>query len=216
MTLVAAHSIMIAVTKYRLKIVFGLSRSIVRSQLMTHAALSELTLGRVASVTSSVCLKADGYRFPRSRTVMAGRTSFRWPRRTFLVHSVVEFHVEPLDKFRREGLNRRILAFRVGVTDRAHYLIFVGELIKMTADARFVTAQLALDSTGFTRMAGVAGKFRMLSYTVRKGFERFVRNTLWNWVRRFRRSKRHRRFRSLLNTGRRKKDGTAKNESGFQ
>jgi hypothetical protein len=63
--LVTPHA-MISVAEYRFEVVFRLRCPIVCPQLMTYAALAELTFRGMAPVAICMCLKTDRYRLSRT------------------------------------------------------------------------------------------------------------------------------------------------------
>jgi len=126
---IAANTIVIAVSEDRFEIVFGSRRSVIRTELMAHAALAKLALCCVASITGRVRLKTERDRFSRPGRIVTSGASLRGTRGAAFMHRVVKPHVESLNKLRRECFDRRILSFRVGVADHAHRLVFINKLI---------------------------------------------------------------------------------------
>lgn len=186
-TFAAADTIVIAVSEDSFEIVLRSRRPVVWCKFMANAALAQLCVGGVAIVTSRMRFDADRYRLAGAGRLMTSDASLRGSSRPTLVHRVVKPHIESLNEFCRKRFDRRLWSLRVRVADRAHRLIFVDELIQMTADARFVAAELAFHALRFPKMACIAGKLRMLGDLVRKRLKGFVRYALRDRIRRIRR-----------------------------
>jgi hypothetical protein len=58
---ITSNAIVVSVLKDRFEVVLGLSRPVIRSQLMADAALADLLLRRMASVATRMSLKAYRY-----------------------------------------------------------------------------------------------------------------------------------------------------------
>lgn len=117
------------------------------------------------------------------------------------MNAVVELHVEALDKFRRKSLDWRIRRLQVRVANKTDSLLLSDPLVHVTADARFVPTQLALDSAFLALMARITCELNMLGNFMRKVLKCFTRNTLRRLIGRFRRRQRQRRTRGRLKTG---------------
>ena len=139
MAFVTAYAIMVAMPKYGLKDVSRLRRPVIRGNVVTNAAGADLAFGRVTRVAVVMGLKSDWYRLSRTGRFVAVSTSVGRPALARFVRGVVELHVKAFDKFNRKGLHRRRICLQIVMTDRAHHLVFICELIKVAADAGFVS-----------------------------------------------------------------------------
>ena len=111
-------------------------RAPVRCDLMASVARSDLGLRRMTRVAVRMSLDTDRYRFSRTCRLMTRDAALRRATWTRVVCTMVKFHVESLDKSRREFLHGRRNGVHIAMADRAHHLLFgICELADVTADA---------------------------------------------------------------------------------
>lgn len=134
---------------------------------MTYVTRTYLGFGRVALVTVRVRLNTGRDRLPCSRRLMAGNAALARQAFARVVCGVIEFHVESLDKARREFMHRRRDRVHVAVTYRAHHLLLgVGELADVTSNARVVSGVFQIGRCALATMTRGAFEFFMLRYFV--------------------------------------------------
>lgn len=172
MTLITTHGPMVAMPENSLKVVLRLQRPAIGSQFVADAARPDLALGGVTGITVRVGLEADRDRLAWARWPMTRRASVRWPPFTTRMCRVVKLHIKAFAKPGRKCSLRRRIRLEIIVTDRTHSLVVSGgELVKMAADARFVTRQLYFSRATLSLMTRVTRELLMFRYPMRKSLE---------------------------------------------
>ena len=128
----------------------------VRRELVTNIARSDLGLRCMTRVAIRMGLYSDRNSFAGAGGLVTRRAAFAGQAFSGVVSRVIKFHIESLDKARREFLYRRRNRIHIGMTNRAHRLLIrTGELTDVTADARVVSRifQVAFAFATMTRCA---------------------------------------------------------------
>jgi hypothetical protein len=130
---------------------------------------------------------------------------------------VIELHVEPLDKARREFMYRRRDRVHVAVTYRAHHLLLgVGELADVTSNARVVTGVFQIVRCSLTTVTRGALEFFMLWYFVRESFKSPIGRTDRYRIRRLGTRDRHGNLLLLSHAANQERHRRAEDNEGFQ
>ena len=123
-------------TEHRFENISARWRSLIRRDLVTDVARTYLGFGCVALVTVCMSLNTDWDRFSCTGRLMTRDAALGWKAFPRVVRRVIEFHVESLDKLRREFMYRRRHRVHVSMTYGAHgLLIGICELTDVAADA---------------------------------------------------------------------------------
>lgn len=130
---------------------------------------------------------------------------------------MVKFHVEAFDKARREFLNRRRNGVHIGMTYRAHRLLFgICELTDVTADARVVSGIFEIERLTFATMTRSAFELFVFRYLMRERLKCSVGRADGDRLRSFGSRDRHRNFILLPNATHPKRSKRTEDDEGFE